>query len=49
MIDPYIFGGAIIAIVFAMGAILVKHIYDGRTHTPSINAESMLNKIIPKP
>jgi len=49
MIDAYIFGGAVIAIVFAMGAILVKHIYDGRTHTPNINVESIIGGIIPKP
>lgn len=49
MIDPYVFAIGTIGIVFAMGFALVKRIYDRRTHTPSVDTDVILKKIIPQP
>lgn len=42
-VDPYLFAGGVIIIVFAMGAYLVSSIYKMRTQTPSVKPEEILN------
>jgi len=49
MIDVYIITGGICIAIFAMGAILVWNVYRTRTRVPSVNADDILESLIPKP
>lgn len=45
--DPYVFAGAVIIITFAIGILLIKKIYDQRTHEPKIDIGNAIGLDLP--
>lgn len=43
--DPYIFAGSVIVITFAIGAYIVKCIYNARTHDPQVDTSKITDKL----